>query len=228
MRHVTGPLTLRGRCFLAAGAALVVCGLVLGFREITRLGLLVGGLPILVGLIGVRRGLQLSPELARGLWLTLTLAVLATAGRVIIPIVVQRVTDHGLLAPGGIDTGVVTKAIGFALAALVVTSSATYLLNVRLFRAAESGLATLRITAFRHLHDLSMLTQSSQRRGSMVSRVTSDVDTISQFVQFGGIILLVSLGQILLATALMAHYSPILAAVTWGCFVPLLIVVRRL
>ncbi|MCI1262503.1 MAG: ABC transporter ATP-binding protein/permease [Tetrasphaera jenkinsii] len=176
----------------------------------------------------VRRGLQLSPELARGLWLTLTLAVLATAGRVIIPIVVQRVTDHGLLAPGGIDTGVVTKAIGFALAALVVTSSATYLLNVRLFRAAESGLATLRITAFRHLHDLSMLTQSSQRRGSMVSRVTSDVDTISQFVQFGGIILLVSLGQILLATALMAHYSPILAAVTWGCFVPLLIVVRRL
>ncbi len=38
---------------------MVVCGLVLGFREITRLGLLVGGLPILVGLIGVRRGLQL-------------------------------------------------------------------------------------------------------------------------------------------------------------------------
>lgn len=35
----------------------------------------------------------------------------------------------------------------------------------------------------------------------MVSRVTSDVDTISQFVQFGGIMLIVSLGQITLATA---------------------------
>ncbi|MEI2779581.1 MAG: DUF58 domain-containing protein [Tetrasphaera sp.] len=62
MRHVTESLTLRGRCFLAAGAALVVCGLVLGFRDITRLGVLVGGLPLIVGLIGVRRGLALTTE----------------------------------------------------------------------------------------------------------------------------------------------------------------------
>lgn len=62
MRYVTDSLTLRGRCFLAAGAALVVCGLLLGFRDITRLGVLVGGLPLIVGLIGVRRRLALTTE----------------------------------------------------------------------------------------------------------------------------------------------------------------------
>ncbi len=59
MPRFTDSLTLRGRCFLAAGVALVVCGLVLGFREITRIGVLVGGLPLLVGLVGVRRSLHL-------------------------------------------------------------------------------------------------------------------------------------------------------------------------
>ena len=60
-----------------------------------------------------------------------------------------------------------------------------------LFTAAERGLATLRLKAFRHIHDLSVLTQSTERRGSLVSRVTNDVDTISMFVQFGGLMLLV-------------------------------------
>ena len=72
-----------------------------------------------------------------------------------------------------------------------------------------------------------MLTQNTERRGSMVSRVTSDVDTISQFVQFGGIILILSLGQIAVATGLMFVYSPLLTAVVWLCFVPLLFVIRR-
>ncbi len=176
----------------------------------------------------LRRGLALSPEVATGLWVTLLLALLATAGRIVVPVVVQKVTDDGLLAAAGPDTGLVRRYLVIALVVVLATSCATYAVNVRLFRASESGLATLRVTAFRHIHDLSVLTQNAERRGAMVSRVTSDVDTISQFVQFGGIMLLVSLGQILLATGLMISYNPILAAVTWGCFIPLLIVVRRM
>ena len=92
--------------------------------------------------------------------------------------------------------------------AVAVTALSAYAVNVRLFRASEAGLASLRIKAFRHIHDLSMLTQNTERRGSMVCRVTSDVDTISQFVQFGGIMLVLSLGQIAVATGLMLFYSP--------------------
>lgn len=175
----------------------------------------------------LRRGLQLSPELRQGLWLTVLLAVVATLGRVVIPFVVQQTTDHGILADGGPDTGFVARAIALAAGVTVVTSLAQYAVNVRLFTAAESGLATLRIKAFRHIHDLSVLTQSTERRGALVSRVTSDVDTISMFVQFGGLMLLISTAQILLATILMVLYSPVLAAVVYICLVPLAFLVRR-
>lgn len=175
----------------------------------------------------LRRGLELSPELRRGLAVTLLLAALTTAGRVVVPLAVQQVTDHGLLAEGGPDTALVWRYVGLAAIVVLLTALCSYAVNVRLFRASESGLATLRLRAFRHMHDLSMLTQNTERRGSMVSRVTSDVDTISMFVQFGGILLILSLGQIAIATILMLVYSPALTAVVWLCFLPLLLVIRR-
>jgi putative ABC transport system ATP-binding protein len=175
----------------------------------------------------LRRGLELSPELRRGLGITLVLAALTTVGRVVVPLSVQQVTDHGLLAEGGPDTALVWRYVGLAAVAVLLTALTAYAVNVRLFRASESGLATLRLRAFRHVHDLSMLTQNTERRGSMVSRVTSDVDTISMFVQFGGILLILSLGQIAIATVLMLVYSPALTAVVWLCFLPLLLVIRR-
>ena len=175
----------------------------------------------------LRRGLDLSPEIRRGLGITLALAAVTTVGRVVVPFVVQKTTDNGLLGKDGPDPGLVTQYVLFALIAVAATAVTAYAVNVRLFRASEAGLASLRLRAFRHIHDLSTLTQNTERRGSMVSRVTSDVDTISQFVQFGGIILILSLGQIAVATGLMLFYSPLLTAVVWLCFVPLLFVIRR-
>ncbi|WP_130013842.1 ABC transporter ATP-binding protein [Serinicoccus sediminis] len=176
----------------------------------------------------LRRGFQLSPELKVGLWLTVALALVATVGRVVIPFVVQQATDNGIQAEGGPDVGFVLTAIAAAAGVVVVTSLAQFAVNVRLFRSAESGLATLRLKAFRHIHDLSVLTQSTERRGALVSRVTSDVDTISMFVQFGGLMLLVSSAQIVLATILMVAYSPVLAGVVYLCLLPLMLLVRRL
>ena len=60
----------------------------------------------------------------------------------------------------------------------------------RLFTVSETALADVRTRTFRHIHDLSMLHQQSERRGALVSRVTSDVDQITQFLQWGGVILL--------------------------------------
>jgi ATP-binding cassette subfamily B protein len=175
----------------------------------------------------LRRGLELSPEFRLGLAVTVLLALVATGGRVLIPFVVQQTTDNGIMAPGGPDVRFVWVAIVLAAGVVVVTSTAQFLVNVRLFTAAESGLATLRRTAFRHIHDLSVLTQNTERRGALVSRVTSDVDTISMFVQFGGLMLLISTAQIVVATALMVLYSPVLAGVVYLCFLPLVLLVRR-
>ena len=176
----------------------------------------------------LRRGVQLSPEFTRGLGLTLALAVLSTAGRVIVPIAVQQTIDRGITSAGGPRPGLVAVLASCAVLAVAVTAVASYVTNLRLFRATEAGLTTLRIKAFRHVHDLSLLTQSAERRGSLVSRVTSDVDTISTFVQWGGLLLVLSAGQLLVATVLMAIYSWPLTLLVWGCFLPLFLAARVL
>jgi ABC-type multidrug transport system fused ATPase/permease subunit len=172
------------------------------------------------------RGVRLTPELANGLLGTVLLAVLATAGRVAVPIAVQQTIDHGLRTAGGPDLSFVATMVSVAAAVVVFTALCAFLMNVRLFRTSETALANLRTKAFRHVHDLSVLHQQSERRGSLVSRVTSDVDQISQFVQWGGILLIVSVGQVLLATVIMLVYSWQLTLLVYVCFLPLAVAVR--
>ena len=49
----------------------------------------------------IARGVDFSPELKEGIWLTGFFAVLATLGRVVVPIAVQQTLDRGLNGPGG-------------------------------------------------------------------------------------------------------------------------------
>ena len=173
------------------------------------------------GIETIRRGIHHSPELVEGLGLTLTMAVITSLGQVIVPIAVQQTLDRGLHHAGGPDVSfTVWMGVGAAVA-LALSSIAYYVMTARLFAAAESGLATLRTKAFRHVHDLPMLTQHTERRGALVSRVTSDVDQISQFVVFGGLLLVVLVGQMIIASVVMFIYSWQLALLVLGCFVPL-------
>lgn len=176
----------------------------------------------------LRRGVAVSPELLAGLPVSLGVAVLAAGTRVLVPIAVQQAVDTGILADGGPNPRRVAVLALVALAGLLVGVACSAYANLRLFRSSERGLATLRTRAFRHVHDLSVLTQGTERRGALVSRVTSDVDTISLFVQWGGVLLLVSALQLTVATVVMAVYSWQLTLLTWVCFVPLLVVVPRM
>ena len=56
--------------------------------------------------------------------------------------------------------------------------------------------------------------------------VTSDVDQVSQFLVFGGLLFVVSVGQVLVATVVMVVYSWQLALVVWLCFAPLFLSLR--
>jgi ABC-type multidrug transport system fused ATPase/permease subunit len=175
----------------------------------------------------IRRGLSLSPELRVGLGGTLALSVVAMVGRVAVPIAVQQVIDRGLRAPGGPDLGIVLTIVAAALVVLTITTTCSYFMMRRLFTVSETALATVRTRTFRHIHDLSMLHQQSERRGTLTSRVTSDVDQITQFLQWGGVILVVNAGQIVVTTAVMFFYSWQLALVVYAAFLPLSIVVRK-
>ncbi|MGA9746821.1 MAG: ABC transporter ATP-binding protein [Nocardioides sp.] len=174
----------------------------------------------------LRRGVELSPELREGIGGTLAFAVASTLGRIVVPVAVQQTLDRGLGAEGGPDLGFMGWVAAIATLSVLVTGMASYFMTSRLFTAAERGLATLRIKAFRHVHDLPLLTQNTERRGALVARVTSDVDQVSQFLVFGGLIAVVSVGQIAVATVVMAIYSWQLTIVVWVCFLPLFLSLR--
>jgi len=174
----------------------------------------------------VRRGLALSPELRPGLAGTVALAMVQMAGRVAVPIAVQQGIDKGIRAAGGPDLRVVTVIVALTAVALILSTVAGYLMTRRLFTVSETALGALRAKTFRHIHDLSMLHQQSERRGSMVSRVTSDVDQISQFLQTGGIMLLLASGQLIVSTVVMAVYSWQLTLVVLLSFGPAVLVIR--
>ncbi len=174
----------------------------------------------------IRRGVLFSPELKEGVRFTLVLAVIASLGQVVVPIAVQQTLDRGMHGDNGPDVSFVVWMGLAATAAIIVTSTASYLMTRRLFTTSERGLATLRIKAFRHVHELPLLTQNTERRGALVSRVTSDVDQVSQFLVFGGLIFVVSVGQVMVATVVMLFYSWQLALVVWLCFAPLFLSLR--
>src|SRR6478735_6103700 len=46
----------------------------------------------------LKRGIELSPEIRRGIWVTIGLAILSTVGKLLVPFVVQRTTDEGIVA----------------------------------------------------------------------------------------------------------------------------------
>ncbi|MCU1591311.1 MAG: transporter related protein [Frankiales bacterium] len=172
------------------------------------------------------RGVRMTPEFREGLGTTLLLALVATGGRIVVPVAVQQTIDHGLNRPGSPDLGLVRLACGLAALAVLLTAGANYLMNVRLYRTTESGLAALRVRAFRRVHDLSVLHQAAERRGSLVSRVTSDVDTMSTFMQWGGLLVLVSAAQVLLTTVVMLLWSWQLTVLVYLCFLPLVLAIR--
>ncbi len=174
----------------------------------------------------IRRGLSLSPELRIGLAGTLFFAIVSMIGRAAVPVAIQQAIDKGIAGPGGLDVGFVGGVAAITAGVLAITTLCGYLMMRRLFTVSETALANVRVRTFRHIHDLSMLHQQSERRGSLVSRVTSDIDQITQFLQWGGVILIISAGQLLVTTGVMAFYSWQLTLVVLVAFAPAVFVIR--
>ncbi|MDN4474258.1 ABC transporter ATP-binding protein [Demequina sp. SYSU T00192] len=168
-----------------------------------------------------RRGLQLSPEFRKGLGVTLTLAALAATGRAVSPFLTQRVTDLGLLAPGGVDTGVVVRYAAGGAVILAISAVLAWRVRVRMVTAAEAGLATLRIRAFGKVHELSVLTQNEEQRGRYVSRVTGDVETIRDLMQWTGAAMVIAAMESAVVFLVMLAYSWQLSLLVLLAFIPM-------
>ncbi|MGZ5354108.1 MAG: ABC transporter ATP-binding protein [Actinomycetota bacterium] len=172
------------------------------------------------------RGLRASPALKRGLGFTLVVSLAAAVANLVAPVLIQQIFDHGF--DGGFRPRFVFGVCGlsFALVALAYVSGRAA--ARRLARTSEEALMDLRVRGFEHIHRLSISTQSRERRGVFVARVTADVDTLSQFTEWGGIAWIVSFAQVLGALALMLAYSWQLTIPVVLLVAPMLLIVWRL
>ncbi len=170
----------------------------------------------------LRRGIATSPELKTGLAVTVMLAVMAAAGRLVIPILVQQILDHGILGQDGYREGFVAKAAIAAMITVVVVAIASRIAFVRLVTMTESVLLDLRVRVFEHIHKLSLADHTESRSGVLVARVTSDIETLVRFTQWGMISWIIDTAIIIGTLVVMAVYSWQLTLVAVAVHLPLL------
>lgn len=174
----------------------------------------------------LRRGLRESPELRAGLGFTLAMAAAVTVGRLVIPILVQQVLDRGIGGSRGLDWRFTYRASALAGGLTVLVYVAGTLSYRRLVRASEQALYGMRVRTFRHIHALSLAEQTAERRGAFVARVTADVDSIGQFMEWGAITWILSIAQMVGTSVAMFVYSWQLALIAIVSVAPLALVLR--
>lgn len=134
----------------------------------------------------------------------------------------------------GIDQGVGRRnlrAVDVAAAGVLAAGLFGYLafrLQARLIsRVTEGFLYDLRVRVFDHLQSLSMGFYDRQRSGILVSRLTADVDGLSQFAQNGLFTLATAGFSLVLAVAILVALSPPLALVCLVVLIPVAVASRR-
>ena len=173
----------------------------------------------------IGRGVSVAPALKSGIGLTFLLALLGTGARIVIPILLQLSIDHGL-TENGVDIPYILRLCLIGLLCVVGSSIALRAATQRLGSRAELGLFILRRRLFDNIHRLSIEDHNNEKRGALVSRVTSDIETLTQFFSWGGLGLLLDGSQMIAVAAVMLAYDWRLALVVFITSAPLLFVLR--
>ncbi|MDP9330188.1 MAG: ABC transporter ATP-binding protein/permease [Actinomycetota bacterium] len=167
----------------------------------------------------LKRGLRESPELRTGLGFTVVISLGVTVSTLVTPVLVQLIFDHGFT--GGFRPRFVLSVCAVALLLVVLTYLASKAAAKRLVRASEQALMSLRVKTFAHIHRLSIADQSTEKRGVFVSRVTADIETLSQFTEYAGIAWIISVALVIGGLVLMLVYS-------WQLTIPVVLLVGPL
>jgi ATP-binding cassette subfamily B protein len=180
----------------------------------------------------IRRGLHEAPVLRNGLRLTFLLAAIGSGGRVVVPILIQQAIDNGigsdgdLTVEGSVDVAFVARLAVIGLVAVLIAGIAFRQASVRLGERSERALYDLRERLIGHIHALSLADHSEERRGGLVARVTSDIETLAQFFQWGGMAWMRNSALMIIVSGVMVAYDPLLAGVSFVVAFPLAFVLR--
>ena len=173
----------------------------------------------------IGRGVRVAPALSNGLGLTFGFAFIGTGARLVIPILIQQSIDHGL-QPSQVRVSFIAMLGVIGACCVVISSVSLRVATKRLGTRAEEGLFSLRIKLFDHIHRLSLADHNEEKRGALVSRVTSDIETLTMFFSWGGLSLLLDGSQMIAVASVMLAYDWRLALVAFAVSAPLVLVLR--
>lgn len=174
----------------------------------------------------ISRGLKEAPILRQGLGVTWMFAAVGALGRVVVPILIQQSIDRGIIGVGQVDLTAILLFGAIAAVGLTVAATCQRIAILRLGSRSEKALFNLRVRLIGHIHRLSLADHNEQRRGSLTARVTSDIDTLTQFFSWGGLAWLLDGTLVLIIAAVMLSYNWVLALTAFFVAAPLVIVLR--
>lgn len=174
----------------------------------------------------IGRGLEEAPVLRQGLAITWLLAAGGAGGRVVVPILVQQAVDRGIVREDGVRLGFVVWCAVIGLVAQLAAAICQRAAIVRLGVRSEQALNDLRTRLIDHIHRLSLADHNDERRGALVARVTSDIETLAEFFRWGGLALLINGTLMVIVAAVMLAYNWLLALIAIGIAIPLFFVLR--
>ena len=182
-----------------------------------------------IGAVGafaiLRRGMAASPELRSGMAFTALMALAVAGSKLLVPLTIQAVLD-GAMTPDGVSMGRVLVLSGGAAVLVIGSIQLGRVTYFRLVSMAENVLYGLRVRTFAHLHRLSLAEHTASSKGVMTARVTSDVETLTRFAQWGAVAWIINSVQIVAVLVIMSIYSWQLTLVTLSLHLPLIPILR--
>ena len=130
----------------------------------------------------IRRSWQFAAPYHRTIVAAITLVTIWTATTLAGPVLVSYGIDHGI---SGHDGHVLDMTVGAYVAVTIAAYFLARLQYVYINRAGEGFLRDLRVRVFDHLQKQAQAYFDREQTGVLVSRMTADVESMGELIQFG-------------------------------------------
>ncbi len=162
----------------------------------------------------IRRAARLARPFRRSIAAAVAFTAVSTLGLLLGPVLVRYGIDHGIAAG---DTGALRNAVLGYVVVVAVAYLAARQQYVFVNRAGEGFLRVLRVRVFEHIQRQSLAFFDRMKSGVLVSRMTADIESMAELVQWG-------LLQLVSATLLVAFALVLLLLLSWQLTIATLLV----
>ncbi|MFK8026147.1 MAG: ABC transporter ATP-binding protein [Ilumatobacter sp.] len=152
----------------------------------------------------LRRAIRMAAPFRRTIFGALGFVLLSTTCLLLGPVIIGYGIDSGI---GAEDRGALRNAVLFYVGVVVVGYSAARQQYIFVNRAGEGFLAMLRVRVFDHIQKQSLAFFDRYQSGVLISRMTADIESMAELVQWGLLQFIAAMFLIVIALGLMFAMS---------------------